>query len=107
MGHEFGDTLLKRIARILMDLQPENGYSYRFGGDEFVVFFPNATPEKAEEYRKAVLTEVEISGISVSIGVVVTNPAEDKALDDYLAQADILMYEMKNAEKERRKLKLS
>lgn len=102
MGHEFGDTLLKRIAKILMDLQPENGYSYRFGGDEFVVFFPNATKEKAEEYRKAVLAEVELSGISVSVGVVVTNPEEDKPLDDYLAQADILMYQMKKTEKEKR-----
>lgn len=99
MGHEFGDTLLKRIAKILVDLQPEQGYSYRFGGDEFVVFFPYATKEKADEYRKAVLTEVELSGISVSVGVVVTNPEEDKTLDDYLAQADVLMYEMKKMEK--------
>ena len=99
MGHEFGDTLLKRIARILLELQPEQGYSYRFGGDEFVVFFPHATKEKAEEYRKAVLEEAELSGFSVSVGVVVTNPEEDKSLDDYLAMADRLMYEMKNREK--------
>ncbi len=102
MGHEFGDTLLKRIAKILMDLQPEQGYAYRFGGDEFVVFFPHATEEKAEAYKKEVLAEIELSGISVSVGVVVTNPEEDKSLDDYLAQADILMYEMKKAEKEKR-----
>ena len=102
MGHEFGDTILKRIAKILMELQPENGYSYRFGGDEFVVFFPNATKEKAEEYKKNVLMEVECSGISVSIGMVVTNPEEDVDLDDYLAQADNLMYEMKNAIKAKR-----
>ena len=107
MGHEFGDTLLKRIAKILIALQPEKGYSYRFGGDEFVVFFPYATKEKAEEYRKAVLTEVELSGISVSVGVVVTNPEEEKGLDEYLAQADVLMYDMKKLEKEKRKLKFS
>lgn len=102
MGHEFGDTLLKRVAKILMDLQPEKGYSYRFGGDEFVVFFPYATREKAEEYKNAVLAEVELSGISVSVGIVVTDPEEDKALDDYLAQADVLMYEMKKIEKAKR-----
>jgi diguanylate cyclase (GGDEF)-like protein len=102
MGHEFGDTLLKRIAKILMDLQPENGYSYRFGGDEFVVFFPNATEEKAKEYRDGVLAEAKRSGISVSIGMVVTNPEEDNTLDDYLAQADVQMYKMKNAIKAKR-----
>ena len=95
MGHEFGDTILKRIAKILLDLQPEEGYSYRFGGDEFVVFFPYATKEKAEEYKNAVLAEVELSGISVSVGVVVSNPESDDSLDDYLAKADVLMYEEK------------
>ncbi len=102
MGHEFGDTLLKRIAKILIELEPEHGYSYRFGGDEFVVFFPYATKEKAEAYQKAVLEEMKLSGISISIGIVVTDPEEDKPLDDYLAQADILMYEMKKIEKEKR-----
>ena len=102
MGHEFGDTILKCIAKILTDLQPEQGYSYRFGGDEFVVFFPYATEEKADAYCKAVLEEVERSGISVSVGRVVTNPEADVTLDDYLAQADVLMYEMKNAIKAKR-----
>lgn len=102
MGHEFGDTLLKRVAKILLDLQPEQGYSYRFGGDEFVVFFPYATKEKAEAYKTAVLAETERSGISVSVGVVVTSPEEDTSLDDYLAKADVLMYDMKKAEKAKR-----
>lgn len=102
MGHEFGDTLLKRIAKILLDLQPDKGYSYRFGGDEFVVFFPYATEEKAEEYKNAVLAEVELAGISVSVGVIVTDPKQEDSLDDYLAKADDLMYRMKKAEKEKR-----
>lgn len=99
MGHEFGDTLLKRIAIILKKLQPEDGYSYRFGGDEFVVFFPNATKERAEEYRKEVLNEISLSGISISVGIVITDPSDDKGLDDYLVQADSLMYDMKKEEK--------
>lgn len=101
MGHEFGDTLLKRIAKILMDIRPEGGYAYRFGGDEFVVFFPYATAEKAEAYRQTFLQEAKNSGVSVSIGVVVTNPEEGKSLDDYLGQADVMMYDMKKAEKKK------
>jgi len=102
MGHEFGDVLLKRIAQILLDYQPEQGYSYRFGGDEFVVFFPYATPEKAEEYKNTVLAEAERSGISISVGLVITNPEENISLDDYLAKADVLMYDMKKAERAKR-----
>ena len=83
----------------MLDFQPEHGYSYRFGGDEFVVFFPYATKENAEAYKETVLAEVKLSGISVSVGIVVTDPATETGLDEYLAKADSLMYEMKKAEK--------
>lgn len=106
MGHEFGDRLLKRIADILINLQPEGGYSYRFGGDEFVVFFSNASEEKAETYRQEFLAAVKEFGVSVSVGLMITNPKEEKTLDEYLAQADIKMYEMKKAEKENKKYEL-
>ena len=102
MGHEFGDLLLKRIADILLDNLPEGGYAYRFGGDEFVVFFPYATEQKAEAYRKAFLEASKKYEISVSIGVVVTDPEADLGLDDYLAKADILMYDMKKREKRKK-----
>lgn len=101
MGHEFGDTLLKSISKVLIKLQPEGGYSYRFGGDEFVVFFPYATEEKVNNYREAVLAEVTQLGISVSVGVIMTNPKEEKGLDEYLALADVKMYEMKKREREK------
>ena len=105
MGHEFGDLLLKRIADILLDNLPEGGYAYRFGGDEFVVFFPNATAQKAEAYRKAFLKTSKEYDISVSIGVVVTDPEADLDLDDYLAKADVLMYDMKKREKKEKRKK--
>lgn len=104
MGHEFGDTILKRIAETLLELQPEEGYSYRFGGDEFVVFFPYATEERMEEYRERFLANMERHRISVSVGMVLTNPEESLSLDEYLAQADIKMYEMKKAEKKSKKI---
>lgn len=102
MGHEYGDTLLKRIAKVLLRLQPDGGYAYRFGGDEFVVFFPYATASMAEQYRIAFLEEMRKIGVFVSIGMVLTNPKEEKTLDEYLVQADIRMYDMKKAEKEKR-----
>lgn len=101
MGHEYGDMLLKRIARILLELLPKEGYAYRFGGDEFVVFFPYASKQTAEEYRNNFLEVAESYGISVSIGVIVTEPERDAELDDYLTEADVQMYKMKKAEKKK------
>ena len=37
--------------------------------------------------------------IEVSIGVIVTNPAEEKTLDEYLVMADEKMYRIKQARK--------
>lgn len=102
-GHKYGDELLRLIARTLEEKRPADGYAYRFGGDEFVVFFPNATDEKIEKFKSDVTEELKKSDVSVSIGVIVTDPQENKSLDEYLVMADNKMYEVKCARKANRK----
>ena len=99
LGHQYGDMLLKRIAETLEETKPDHGYAYRFGGDEFVVFFPNATEETIAAYREMVEGALLEKEIEVSIGVIVTNPAEEKTLDEYLVMADEKMYRIKQARK--------
>lgn len=94
-GHEYGDRILKKIARILEDKCPEGGYVYRFGGDEFTVFFPNATQEYAEQFSADVEKEVQKLQVSISKGMIITDPDSRKTLDEYLIQADQKMYELK------------
>jgi diguanylate cyclase (GGDEF)-like protein len=94
-GHEFGDRVLIRIANVLERNCPGDGYVYRFGGDEFIVFFPNATRELAEVYNQKVKTDLDPFQISLSPGVVITDPLSGKDLDEYLIQADCQMYESK------------
>lgn len=102
LGHKYGDELLKLIARTLEEKRPADGYAYRFGGDEFVVFFPNATEEKIEKFKEEVMAELKKHNVSVSIGVIVTDPKEHKSLDEYLVMADKKMYEVKSARKANR-----
>lgn len=99
LGHQYGDMLLKRIAETLEETKPDHGYAYRFGGDEFVVFFPNATEETIATYREMVEGALLEKEIEVSIGVIVTNPAEEKTLDEYLVMADEKMYRIKQERK--------
>lgn len=99
MGHQYGDMLLKRIAETLEEKKPEHGYAYRFGGDEFVVFFPNATEENIADYRSMVEQALLEKEIEVSIGVIVTDPKEEKTLDEYLVMADEKMYRIKQERK--------
>lgn len=95
MGHQYGDILLKKIAHVLEKTRPTDGYAYRFGGDEFVVFFPNATEERIKGYQWKVEQALQEEKLEVSIGIIVTDPEEKRTLDDYLVLADEKMYEIK------------
>lgn len=94
-GHEYGDRLLKKIAEILQEQCPKDGYAYRFGGDEFIVFFPNANQENAEVFLGHVETEIQKLNIGISSGIIITDPDSGKDLDEYVSIADHRMYEIK------------
>lgn len=98
-GHEKGDEILKRIANILTEYCPKNGYVYRFGGDEFIVFFPCKEEEEAYRFRDRINKAVGDYNISISMGVAVTDPASGRKLNDYLRIADQDMYRVKAAKK--------
>lgn len=100
-GHEFGDKVLIRIAKVLQEECPENGYACRYGGDEFVIFFPNATPAKADAYVQRVQKTLAEDRISVSMGVQLTHTGVGELLDNYLSLADQSMYEQKQKRKEK------
>lgn len=101
-GHESGDMILKKIANILSEKCPEGGYVYRYGGDEFIVFFPAEEESAAELFKRDVEEMLKKDNISISIGVAVTNPEADMIFEDYLRMADKDMYRVKTVKKETR-----
>lgn len=102
-GHEYGDLILKQIAMIIDKSKPVDGYAYRFGGDEFVVFFPYATEMKIEGFIKKVAKAFVEANIEVSHGVIQTDPNSNKKLEEYLVMADKEMYKIKTAKKKRKR----
>lgn len=92
MGHEYGDQVLKTLASALQEQCPEGGYVFRFGGDEFVMFYPNASEENIEQLKGVMRDIMARSDVQVSMGSIITNWNEGKTLDDYLAMADERMY---------------
>lgn len=101
-GHEKGDIILKQIANVLVDKCPEEGYVYRYGGDEFIAFFPVDKDAEIENFRAAVTEELQRDNISVSIGLTVTDPSSDRAIGEYMKIADDEMYRIKAARKKRK-----
>ena len=98
-GHEKGDMILRKIASVLLEKCPKDGYVYRYGGDEFIAFFPTEEETAAEAFRESVESVLKEDKISVSIGVTVTDPESDMIFDDYLRMADKDMYRVKSVKK--------
>ena len=67
--------------------------------DEFVVFYPNCDERITDNFITAVSLELKKSNVSLSHGIIVTDPASGKSLDEYIVMADKEMYKIKQARK--------
>ena len=89
----------------------KEGIPARTGGDEFVVVQRSISREKIDEMIQSIRQELtDISkkekapfGLSISTGVAVTSPESGKSLEDYVREADEMMYREKTAKKMERK----
>ncbi len=100
-GHARGDRVLKIIAMTLNTNCPDGGVVCRYGGDEFVIFYPVSSPEEAGAYRDRVMSALARQQISISMGTIITDPLSSKSFDEYISEADTLMYEEKKNKKSR------
>ena len=105
-GHDAGDSVLRCVGETLRSVFREEDVPCRFGGEEFVVLLPGATPEaaarRAEELRGKIealsvrYAEGNLPKVTISVGVAAfprsgNNPMEvlkvaDEAL--YVAKAE-------------------
>ena len=75
----------------------------RYGGDEFLLIAPDCGKEEAEKVQQAILEYLDKKNhdgsqpyqISASCGYVVTDPLRKETLQEYVKEADKLMYEIK------------
>ncbi len=94
LGHEAGDTLLRRIAA---EIRRRFGktHSYRIGGDEFLIFVPDMTEATVShlcmELEEALLAE----GIHISAGIQWSDTISD--LTAFIQAAEGKMYAAKRA----------
>lgn len=94
-GHEYGDEVLKKVARIIDSNCPRGGYACRYGGDEFIMFFPDATGESAKLVKENINEAAEEINIQLSIGIVLSSDDYGSNINNYFEVADKLMYEEK------------
>jgi diguanylate cyclase (GGDEF)-like protein len=99
-GHEAGNSALTLVAECLQRSIRNTDYAARFGGDEFAVLLPGASPEIAEAVVKRVRHNVfkttldlrsRMIRCNVSIGVA-NYPKDARDMRDMLSIADRQMY---------------
>lgn len=105
LGHEAGDELLKQVAQRFSRILRHYDTVARLGGDEFTVLLneivePQHAEIIAERHLQALEAPFNLLGrevhISASIGLSIISPGDDLC-EDILRNADLAMYEAKNA----------
>jgi diguanylate cyclase (GGDEF)-like protein len=104
LGHLIGDKVIERTHEVVLDNIRHSDSLIRFGGDEFVVFFPNSSDKSIKARIKTIQKSIRIdsvllklvtSGISTSVGVVRYDLEKHNCLEELLSEADELMYSAK------------
>ena len=107
-GHSAGDKVLKTVARVSDEKIRTSDFIARFGGEEFVLIFPNTKIDEAgtaaENLRKTIESCVfhykkKAVPITVSIGIAEFQDEDD--IDAVLNRADSALYSAKSAGKNR------
>jgi diguanylate cyclase (GGDEF)-like protein len=107
-GHDFGDQLLKTVARKLMQCVRVVDTVGRLGGDEFVVVLAGFNqPEDAsvavenvmKTFDHLILVDGRDFKVSLSVGVAIYTPRSNENTNDLMKKADKALYEAKDAGK--------
>uniref|UniRef100_UPI004056F8D2 GGDEF domain-containing response regulator n=1 Tax=Candidatus Electronema sp. TaxID=2698783 RepID=UPI004056F8D2 len=100
-GHDFGDFVIKEFAaRILAGIR-RSDFSFRFGGEEFIVLLPQTGLSgalTAAEKIRALCAEQPFAGLQISIGMTVSigvasyQDHKPQQPDDLICCADRALY---------------
>jgi len=63
-GHDVGDQVLKMVAAKIEEVRG-GGRPYRFGGEEFTVFFPNKSAREALPHLEELRYSIEMTGFTL------------------------------------------
>jgi diguanylate cyclase (GGDEF)-like protein len=108
-GHQQGDIVLRRVARVIRDSSREVDYPARYGGEEMALILPHTDVEGAyviaerirtaiEELRIPRIDEQGTLRITASLGVASSSAGDKDAL---IAEADAALYQAKRQAKNR------
>lgn len=106
-GHSYGDFAIIAVAKAILKYSTKDAIPARTGGDEFVAIFPVSLDFSLDDTIQNIRHELHETAttmqlpfdLEISIGSAITDPALDRSLDDYVKEADNMMYQEKTEKK--------
>ncbi|MEW6445569.1 MAG: diguanylate cyclase [Pseudomonadota bacterium] len=102
-GHARGDDVLQRVASVIRNTLRRSDYSFRMGGEEFVLILPGANRADCREVARKLheslaaidwIGTLGVEPVTFSIGMA-CHPEEHSLPDRLLAEADLAVYRAK------------
>lgn len=104
-GHQIGDSVLSLFAETLKQNVRKTDIVGRWGGEEFIIIFPNTTLEEAynclEKMRLVIKNTKFINQISLTCSFGLSSSKTSQNLDKLIQKADNSLYEAKKDGKDR------
>jgi diguanylate cyclase (GGDEF)-like protein len=105
-GHLLGNHVLYKLANIMKDSIRNIDFSFRFGGEEFVVLLPHTSIDIASMVAERIRKNVEDTQfpqeksqpdnhLTISLGVASTKHLAKKTVDNLIETADLALYQAK------------
>lgn len=106
-GHQKGDEVLQKLGRIINETIRDADFPVRYGGEEFVIIFPETEINSAADMAERLRVEVNRyflehgPSITVSIGVSCIRNPDVITASALIRHADEVMYKVKRSGKNR------
>jgi diguanylate cyclase (GGDEF)-like protein len=103
-GHSVGDSVLKYVAKVIIDNTRSADIAARYGGEEFVVLLSQPGRDMALQVAERIRQSIESSKIkykdviiriTISCGVICYDPAVDVSDDAMIERVDKALYQSK------------
>ncbi len=98
-GHVVGDQIIKSVAQIISKSIREIDSVGRYGGEEFLVIFPNTSPEQASIVSERIRANVETFEFDNHIKITVSGGIatyKNDGITTFVDRADQKMYDSKH-----------
>ena len=102
-GHFEGDKSIIAVAEAIKASIRSDALAVRYGGDEFIILSSDTGKAESDGIRESIIhylnqlykSEHLSCNVTVSCGYVITDPKAGKTLQDYIIEADNVMYGIK------------